>query len=390
VFDAEFLELPLFDRHHRDLAARASDMARRIVEPRAGDTDGGDPDEAARDFLAACASERLLELFVPGEAGGAGEGRLDLRSICLVREALAGSSGLADAAYAVQGLGSHPLVAVGTETQRRRYLAHVITGHARGAFALTEPDAGSDPGALVTTAHRDGGGYVLDGTKTFVSNAGIATYFLVFARTDPDAGRRGLSLFIVDRDTPGLQVTDPIALMAPHSIAGLRLTGCRVGAEQRVGDEGEGLKLALATLDFFRPSVGAAACGMAARALAEAKARVASRRQFGSRLADFQATKFAVARMALEIEASRLLVYRAAWKADRAAARITREASMAKLFATEAAQRVIDRAVQLHGGLGVQRGTVVERLYREVRALRIYEGTSEIQHLVIAEQVLGS
>jgi alkylation response protein AidB-like acyl-CoA dehydrogenase len=388
VFDAELLELPLFDSSHRALAARASEIVRRVVEPRAEGADAADPDAAAGDFLERLATEGLLAHLVPHASGAAP--RPDLRSICLVREALAASSALADAAYAVQGLAGHPIARAGTDVQRRRYLPDVSTGVARGAFALTEPEAGSDPGSLAATARREGGEYVLDGTKTLVSNAPIATYFVVFAKTDPDAGHRGLSAFIVDRGTPGLEVSAPIALMAPHSIAGLVLTGCRVAAAQRLGEEGQGLNLALATLDFFRPSVGAAACGMAARALSETRDRIVSRRQFGRALAEFQATRFAVAQMALDLEASRLLVYRAAWKADRSAGRVTREASMAKLFATEAAQRVIDRAVQLHGGLGVQRGTVVERLYREVRALRIYEGTSEIQHLVIAGQVLGS
>jgi acyl-CoA dehydrogenase len=389
VFDAEFLDLPLFERGHRDLAGRASETVGRLVEPRAADADRGDPDAAARDFIAGFATAGLLAHLVPGESTGPAS-PLDLRSICIVREAIAQASALADAAYAVQGLASHPIATAGSDAQRRRYLPLVATGRAIGAFALTEPEAGSDPGAITTTARRERGEYVLDGTKTFISNAGIATYFLVFARTDPARGHRGLSLFIVDKETPGLVVTPGIPLMAPHAIAGLVLKECRVAAEQRIGDEGEGLKLALRTLDFFRPSVGAAACGMGSRALAETRRHIGSRRQFGSLLADFQATRIAVAQMALEIDASRLLVYRAAWKADVTKARVTREASMAKLFATEAAQRIVDRAVQLHGGLGVQRGTIVERLYREVRALRIYEGTSEIQQLVIADQVLRS
>jgi acyl-CoA dehydrogenase len=387
VVDAGFLELPLFDARHRDLAAQAADVVQRVVEPRAADADAGDPDRAARDFLAAFALEGLLGHLVPAGFGGF-HARTDLRSLCLVREAIARSSALADAAYAVQGLASHPIAIAGTDAQRQRYLPLVATGQAIGAFALTEAEAGSDLGAVATAARREGGEYVLDGAKTLISNAPIATYFVVFARTGQ--GSRGLSAFLVDRDAPGVRVTAPIALMAPHSIAGVELDGCRVGAGARLGDEGQGLKLALATLDFFRPSVGAAACGLAARALAETTARTRARRQFGGPIADFQATKFAIAEMALDLEAARLLVYRAAWKADGLSARVTREASMAKLFATEAAQRAIDRAVQLHGGLGVQRGTVVERLYREVRALRIYEGTSEIQHLVIADQVLGS
>ena len=386
MIDAAFLELPLFEPRHRELGARAAAVVSALVEPRASDADAGDPDRAAKDFLRLLAAEGLLRHLVPSQAAP----QPDLRSVCLLRETLAFSSALADAALAVQGLGSYPIGLAGTPGHKQRYLPQAAEGEAVAAFALTEPGAGSDVGAVATTARRDGGHYVLDGVKTLISNAAIADFFVVFAKTDPAAGGRGLSAFVVDRDTPGMRIGAPIQLMAPHSIAGFELTACRVPAAQRLGEEGDGLKLALATLDFFRSSVGAAACGMAARGLAEAKTHVVARRQFGSALSDFQATKLALAEMAVDLDAARLLVYRAAWTKDHTSARVTREASMAKLYATEAAQRVVDRAVQLHGGLGVQRGVVVERLYREVRALRIYEGTSEIQRLVIADQVLRS
>ena len=253
---------------------------------------------------------------------------------------------------------------------------------------MTEPDAGSDAGAIATRAARDGADYVLDGTKVFISNATIASFFVVFART-ADTPKRGISAFVVDADHPGLTIARRQAMVAPHPIAELRLSKCRVPAAQRLGEEGDGMRLALGTLDFFRTSVGAAACGLASRALDESRVHVQSRRQFGSPLADFQLTQAALADMATELDAARLLVYRAAWTKDMGAERLTRESAMAKLFATEAAQRIVDRAVQLHGGLGVERGSVVERLYREVRALRIYEGTSEIQRLVIARQLLA-
>jgi alkylation response protein AidB-like acyl-CoA dehydrogenase len=259
-------------------------------------------------------------------------------------------------------------------------------GRAIGAFALTEQEAGSDLASMATTATRDGDHYVLDGTKVFISNATIASFFIVFARTAPGA-KRAISAFVVEAASAGLSVA-AMQVSAPHPIGRLQFTGCRVPASNRIGDEGDGMRLALSTLDFFRTSVGAAACGMGARALHESRLRALSRRQFGSRIADFQLTQAALADMATELEAARLLVYRAAWLKDSGQARVTRESSMAKLFATEAAQRIVDRAVQIHGGAGVERGSVVERLYREVRAPRIYEGTSEIQRLVIARDII--
>jgi len=377
------LTLPLFDPAHRDLAARFEAFARDAVEPFAGAADAGDPIEAGRGFIDRAAAAGLLSIFV-----GDGQTAPALRPLCLAREAIAACSGFADSVYAVQGLGSYPIVRAGSDRLKREYVAEAAQGTAIGAFALTEPEAGSDPAGIQTEARRDGDAYLISGTKTYISNAGLASFYVVFARTGPGAGSKGLSAFVVDAAAPGFQVERQIDLLAPHPIGQLRFDECRVAADRRLGAEGEGLKIALSTLDFFRSSVGAAACGIAARALQEAATYASRRRQFGSALSDFQATRIGLADMATELDAARLLVYRAAWTKDGGAARVTRESSMAKLFASEAAQRIVDRAVQIHGSLGVTRGTIVERLYREVRALRIYEGTSEIQRLVIAEQVL--
>ena len=376
---------PWFDGPHRSLHAGLRDLRARFAGvAEAGEE--GDVDEAGRETIRHCASLGLCRVLVPTAYGGGG---LDLRSLCLVREALADASGLVDAVFAVQGLGSYPIALSGNEHLASRYLPRVADGTAIAAFAMTEPEAGSDAAAMALRAVREGDDYVLDGTKVFISNATIASFFTVFARTS-DSARRPISALVVDRSAPGLSIARRQTVTAPHPIAELRFAGCRVPASQRLGAEGDGMRLALGTLDFFRTSVGAAACGLASRALDEALERVRSRRQFGTALADFQLTQAAIADMATDLAAARLLVYRAAWTKDQGAARVTRDAAMAKLFATEAAQRIVDRAVQLHGGLGVERGTVVERLYREVRALRIYEGTSEIQRLVIAQQILGA
>lgn len=377
------LTLPFFEPAHRDLAERLAAFARESIEPFAAAAESGDAIAAGRGFIERAAAAGVLPLFAGDGQAGPG-----LRALCLAREAIAACSGFADSVYAVQGLGCYPIVLAGSDRLKRQYLADAGRGTAVGAFALTEPNAGSDPAGMETEARRDGDDYVISGTKTFISNAGLATFYIVFARTGPGAGSKGLSAFVVDAGAPGFRVERQIPLLAPHPIGELRFDACRVPADNRLGAEGGGLKIALSTLDLFRSSVGAAACGISARALQEAATYADHRRQFGSALSEFQATKIALADMATELDASRLLVYRAAWTRDGGAARVTRESSMAKLFATEAAQRVVDRAVQIHGGLGVTRGSVVERLYREVRALRIYEGTSEIQRLVIAEQVL--
>jgi acyl-CoA dehydrogenase len=374
--------LPLFDDRHRSLSARLQAAAAAFA-PLADRGETGDVDEAGREAIRTCAELGLCRLLVPREFGGHG----DLRSLCIAREALARASGLADAVFAVQGLGSYPIALSGNRAMAERYLPLVAEGRAIAAFAMTEPDAGSDVASLATRAIPDVYDYVLDGAKVFISNATIASFFVVFART-AEGSKRAVSAFVVDAGTPGLTVARRQLMSAPHPIGELRFEGCRVPAGNRLGTDGDGMRLALGTLDFFRASVGAAACGLAARALVESLRRSVSRRQFGSRIADFQLTQAALADMATELDAARLLVYRAAWTKDRGDGRVTREAAMAKLYATEAAQRIVDRAVQIHGGSGVERGSVVERLYREVRALRIYEGTSEIQRLVIARQLL--
>lgn len=390
--DRGFLQWPFFDEAHRQLAAEIEAWTQREIVSRqhAEPTSDEALDAACRDLAAALGRDGWLRHCVPAAYGGLHD-RLDVRGLCLVRETLARADGLADFAFAVQGLGSAPIALFGTVALRQRYLPGVAAGKRLAAFALSEPDAGSDVAALSTTARLDGDGYVLDGTKTWISNAGLADQYVVFARTGkPEDGARGLSAFVVDADTPGLRVSERIRVSAPHPLGTLRFEGCRVPASQRLGQPGEGFKVAMATLDTFRATVGAAALGFARRALDEAVARARSRHAFGQPLAEHQLIQQKLASMALDVDASALLVYRAAWTKDCVADRVTRESAMAKLYATEAAQRVVDAAVQVFGGLGVVSGVPVERLYREVRALRIYEGTSEIQQLVIARQLLAS
>lgn len=374
-------DLPFFDERHRQLASSLQGVAAELA-PVANRGESGDVDGAGREALRICARHGLCRYLVPREFGGEGP---DLRALCLIREAVASASALADSVLAVQGLGSCPLGRADAGLARK-YLPAVAEGSAVGAFALTEPDAGSDIAAMTSSARRDGDHYVLSGTKVFISNATIASFFVVFARTAAGP-KRAHSAFVVDAATQGLTI-EPMHVSAPHPLGRVDLADCRVPSAHRIGDEGDGMRLALSTLDFFRTSVGAAACGIAARAVHESRARALSRRQFGSRVADFQLTQAALADMATDLDAARLLVYRAAWLKDTGQARVTTESSMAKLFATEAAQRIVDRAVQIHGGAGVERGSVVERLYREVRAPRIYEGTSEIQRLVIARHII--
>jgi acyl-CoA dehydrogenase len=376
-------DLPFFDDRHRALTATLG-AAAAALEPVSARAEAGEIDSAARDVVRICADHGLCRLLVPREYGGDGA---DLRALCLARDTIAASSGFADAVFAVQGLGSFPIALAGDRDLAARYLPAVAEGRAVAAFALTEPDAGSDASAIATRAIRAGDEYVVDGVKTFISNATVASFFVVFART-AEGSKRALSALVVDAGTPGFSIARRQHVAAPHAIAELRFEACRVPASRLLGSEGDGMRLALGTLDFFRASVGAAACGLGARALHEARSRARARRQFGSAIAEFQLTQAALAGMATDLDAARLLVYRAAWLKDRGQARITRESAMAKLFATEAAQRIVDRAVQIHGGLGVERGSVVERLYREVRPLRIYEGTSEIQTLVIARHLI--
>ena len=328
-----------------------------------------------------------LRYCVPAAHGGA-LAALDSRALCVVRETLAYHDGLADFAFAMQGLGSGAITLAGTAAQRDRWLPSVARGEAIAAFALSEPGAGSDVAALAMRARRDGDAWVLDGCKTWISNGGIADFYCVFARTGDTPGARGISAFVVPADTPGLVVAERIDVISPHPLARLEFNDCRLPHDALLGTAGEGFKLAMRTLDIFRASVAAAALGFARRALDESVAHARSRRMFGATLADLQLTQAKVGDMAMEIDAAALLTYRAAWLRDVGQARTTKEAAMAKLAATESAQRVIDAAVQLHGGLGVTHGHIVERLYRDIRALRIYEGATEVQKLIIGRDLL--
>ncbi len=382
------MESAFLSPEHLSLAAEAWAFARDSVAPTAAteEEEGFDVDPLARRFVKRMAEAGLLAHVVPAGYGGRGA-RIDVRSLCVIREALAYASGLCDHMFATQALGAGPLVLFGDEAQKKSRLPRVAEGASITAFALTEPQAGSDPLMIATIARRENNGYVLNGVKRFISNAGLADFYVVFARLE-GAEPRALSAFVVDADNTGFRVNERIELTAPHPIGEISLEGCRVPRAALIGQEGQGLTIALATLETYRPSVGAAACGFARRALDEALDHVQRRVQFGKPLAAQQGVKFMLAEMATELDAARLLVYRAAHKKDMGAERITIEAAMAKSFATEAAQRIVDRAVQLHGANGVVRGHEVERLYREVRALRIYEGATEVQKDMIASQLL--
>jgi acyl-CoA dehydrogenase len=382
--DATYLDWPFFGDAHRALARELDAWA---AERLAGGVDHVDVDAACNNLVAMLGEAGWLEYCVPQAWGGRLE-RIDSRSLCLARETLARHDGLADFAFAMQGLGSGAISLAASDEVRKRYLPRVAQGEAIAAFALSEPDAGSDVAAMSTRARADGDSIVLDGAKTWISNGGIADFYCVFARETDSPGARGISAFVVDADAPGLRIAERIEVIAPHPLATLAFEGCRIPATQRLGAPGEGFKVAMQTLDIFRASVAAAALGFARRALDEAIARAASRRMFGRTLADFQLTQAAIADMATGIDSSALLTYRAAWLRDAKGARTTREAAMAKMVATETAQAVIDRAVQLFGGQGVVSGEPVERLYREIRALRIYEGATEVQKLVIARETL--
>ena len=374
---------PFFDDVHRKLSADLATWAAKAMAPYA-DAES-DVDAACRSIVRQLGENDWLRYCVPSSHGGA-FAKLDVRALCLVREGLGQVAPLADFAFAMQGLGAGPIALFGSDFLKDRYLPGVRDGERIAAFALTEPEAGSDITAMRTTARRDGQGWRLDGEKTFISNAGIAHHYVVFARI-ADAEGKSYGAFVVDADNPGLAVTDRITTLAPHPLGTVALNDCKVFDDAVVGPAGKGLRVALGTLDVFRSTVAAAALGFARRAFAEAVQFASQREVFGKKLSEHQLTRARVADMALSLDASALLVYRAAWTRDIAADRVTREAAMAKLHATEHAQQVIDSAVQLLGGRGVVAGSVVERLYREIRALRIYEGTSEIQKLVIAGEV---
>jgi acyl-CoA dehydrogenase len=383
--DLSHLDWPFFGELHRHFASDLADWADRQI---ASHIDHADVDRTCRALVRALGEAGWLKAVVPAAYGGLSD-KLDVRTLCLAREILAWHDSLADFAFAMQGLGTGSISLFGTDELKARYLPPVRDGRHIAAFALSEPEAGSDVGALATTASRDGPAHVrLDGIKTWISNGGIADHYVVFARTGEAPGAKGLSAFIVDADAPGLSIAGRIDVMAPHPLATLRFTGCRVPVANRLGGPGDGFRVAMATLDIFRSTVAAAALGLARRAFDDALERAATRRLFGAPLAALQLTQGALADSAIDIDAAALLVYRAAWSKDRGAARITRESSAAKAFATEMAQRVIDRAVQIFGGHGVRVGVKVEALYREIRALRIYEGATEVQKVVIARELM--
>jgi acyl-CoA dehydrogenase len=380
VADKTFLGWPFFEQRHRALAAGVESWCASNLLCADADVYA-----ACRDLVRKLGRDGWLKHTAPDPDSAA---PLDVRALCLIRETLARHDALADFAFAMQGLGAGPISLFGNGDQRP-WLARTRSGEAIAAFALTEQKSGSDVANIVTKASRDGNGYVLDGEKTWISNGGVADLYVVFARIGEAPGAKGISAFIVPGDAAGLSVAERIDVISPHPLARIIFDRVRVPATSMIGAPGDGFKIAMATLDVFRATVAAAALGFARRALDETLKHVRDRRMFEGTLADLQLVQGAIAEMALDVDAAALLVYRAAWAKDGGAARVTREASMAKLFATERAQRVIDQAVQLHGGDGVRRGHIVERLYRDIRALRIYEGASEVQKVIIARQMLA-
>ena len=383
MVDKSFLNWPFFEPRHRDLAAHLETWANANLDA----IDHQSADETCRQLVTMLGDAGFL---THSAVGGEDQQKLDVRSLCLIRETLARHDGLADFAFAMQGLGTGAISLFGSEQQKDEWLTKTRQGQAISAFALTEPQSGSDVANSTMTATRDGGHFVLNGEKTWISNGGIADLYTVFARTGEASGANGLSAFIVPAGLPGFEITERLETIAPHPLATLRFTECRIPAKALIGAPGQGFKIAMSVLDIFRSTVAAAALGFARRALSETLERVTTRVVEGTPLFDRQMVQGHIADMAVDIDAAALLVYRAAWTKDSGAARVTREAAMAKLFATDHAQNVIDKAVQLHGGDGVKSGQVVERLYREIRALRIYEGASDIQRLVIAKQTLAS
>ena len=372
--DKTYLDWPFFEPRHAALEQALDAWAGATLQ----EAHGRDVDQACRQLVRQLGAGGWLEHAI---------GAIDTRAICLIRETLARHNGLADFAFAMQGLGSGAISLFGSADNKVAYLPRVARGEAIAAFALSEPQAGSDVAAMQCAAVRDGDSYVLNGEKTWISNGGIADFYVVFARTGEQPGSRGISAFIVDADTPGFSIAERIEVIAPHPLARLAFRDCRVAASQRLGEAGQGFKVAMATLDVFRTSVAAAALGFARRAFDEALAHATSRKMFGQTLADFQLTQAKLAEMATGIDAAALLTYRAAWQRDQGR-KVTKEAAMAKMSATETAQKVIDAAVQMFGGLGVVSEHPVERLYREIRALRIYEGATEVQQLIIARELL--
>jgi acyl-CoA dehydrogenase len=385
--DRSFLDWPFLDDSHRDLALRLDAWCARVLGPLPHSED--DIDGQCRELVRLLGAGGWLRYAVPASHGGMFES-LDVRSLCLIRETLARWSGLADFVFAMQGLGSGAIGLFGSDAQKALVLPGIASGERMGAFALTELESGSDVAAMTTSARRDGDDWVIDGAKTYISNGGIASQYILFARTGEGPGAKGISAFLVPADTPGLTIAGRIRVIAPHPLATLRFDAMRLPGDALIGEAGRGFSYAMASLDLFRTTVGAAALGFARRALDEATTRTLSRTLQGKPLSDNAVVQANLADMALDVDASALLIYRAAWTRDVAGLRNTREAAMAKLFATDHGQDVIDKAVQLHGGLGVVHGHVVESLYREVRALRIYEGASEVQRVVIARAHLAA
>jgi acyl-CoA dehydrogenase len=384
--DRTFLEWPFFDDRHRELAAMSRDWCSAEIGS-SGFAEHADIDEDCRQMARKMGDAGWLRNCVPAAFGGASE-TLDVRSLCILRETLGYHSGLADFVFAMQGLGSGTISLFGSHEQKAEWLPKVASGETLAAFALTEPEAGSDVASLAMSAIRDGDDYILDGEKTYISNGGIAGFYVVFARTG-DAGSRGISAFIVPADTPGLSVAERIEVIAPHPLARLKFEHCRIPASALIGEENAGFKYAMGTLDVFRSTVAAAALGFARRAMDEARSRAQSRELFGDKLAELPVVQSQIAEMAIDIDASALLIYRGAWMKDSGVGRISREAAMSKFYATESAQQTIDKAVQIFGGQGVTKGSVPEALYRDIRALRIYEGASEVQKLIIARHILS-
>jgi len=386
--DKTFLQWPFFEDEHQQLSERLDNWAHQhLATLTANEHD--DLDGTCKAIVKALGDAGFTTYAVPASAGGVHE-KLDVRSLCLIRETLARHNALADFAFAMQGLGSGPISLFGSEEQQRTYLNPVAIGEKIAAFSLSEPEAVSDVAAMSCRARQEEDHWVLNGTKTWISNAGIADFYTVFARTDDTGGAKGISCFIVEAGTPGFEVTERIDLVAPHPLGTLVFNDCKVPKSHLVGLEGKGFGIAMATLDVFRSTVAAAALGMARRALDETLDYTAERNIFGGKLGGLQLVQAKIGEMALGVDSSALLVYRAAWTKDRAAERVTREAAMAKYHATETAQQVIDAAVQLHGGKGVTKGYIVEALYRDIRALRIYEGASEVQTTIIAKQTIAN
>jgi acyl-CoA dehydrogenase len=385
--DQTFLNWPFFDDSHRTFAAKIESWAHSNIG--LSGAHGNEERQQCRNFVANLGSAGFLKYCVPKKWAGMFES-LDVRTLCLARETLGRYSALADFSFAMQGLGSYPIALGGSDALKDRYLPAVASGKMIAAFALSEEQSGSDVAAITTSAKLDGLNYIIDGTKSWISNAGIADFYVVFARTGEAEGAKGLSAFVVEAGTPGFEVSKLVEITSPHPVGSLKFTKCKIPVSNLIGKSGDGFKIAMATLDVFRSTVGAAALGFARRALDEALAHAKARKLFGQQLSDFQMTQQKIADMATAIDASALLIYRAAWAKDTGAERVTREAAMAKMYATEAAQQVIDHAVQILGGAGVVRDSVVEHLYRDIRPLRIYEGTTEIQKLIIAGQVIGA